>query len=127
MKITTKEDIALKAWEDVGCPDWVLALARACDRTSQGAVSRELGRSTSLVSTTIGNTYKGDLKGVEARVRAILMSENVDCPVLGRIPSRDCQLWQDKAAKFGSANALRVQMYRACNRCPKFKQENSDD
>ena len=122
----TREAAAIEAWGPE-CPAWVLALARACDKTSQGAVARELGRSTSLVSTIIRGKYNGDLAAQERRVRAVLMAEVITCPQLGRIPLRDCQDWQERAGDFQASNALRVQMYRACQRCAVFQNQETDD
>ncbi|MBM2032402.1 hypothetical protein JQW49_14265 [Sulfitobacter pseudonitzschiae] len=49
-------EIAQKAWGDE-LPDWVLALAEACARTSQNRVAEDLGRSASLVSNVLRRKY----------------------------------------------------------------------
>ncbi|KAF0674343.1 hypothetical protein PMES_03377, partial [Profundibacterium mesophilum KAUST100406-0324] len=40
------------------------------------------------------------------------------CPALGTIPSNECRQWRRKADRFQGTNTLRVQMFKACNRCP---------
>jgi len=116
------QEIAKAAWGDV--PDWIEALAEACARTSQARVAERLGRSGSLVSTVLRNKYVGNLVSVEARVRGVLMSSMVDCPALGELPENECQDWRAKSRKFSAVNALRRDMFRACNRCARNKRED---
>ncbi len=104
------------AWGDPP-PDWVAALAEACDRESQAKVARRLQYSAAVVSGTINGTYKGDLRAVEGRVRDVLMRATVGCPVLGDIPSTRCV--EEQAAPFRATNHQRVQLYHACRGgCP---------
>ncbi|SEK33421.1 hypothetical protein SAMN05443999_101233 [Roseovarius azorensis] len=110
-------DTARQFWGDA-LPDWVAALARACDETSQNKVARRLERSASLVSNVLRNRYPADLGIVEDLVRGHLMSEDVDCPVKGRIGKQVCRKWRGRARQFGNVNADYITMYRACNRCP---------
>jgi len=119
-------EIARGGWGDPP-PDWVRALAQACAESSQNQVAKRLSRSASLVSTVLRGTYKGDMAAVEERVRGVLMASTVDCPALGTIPSHACQDWQAKARRFNGVNALRVQMFRACRNCPRFKREKGDE
>ncbi len=107
---------AQAAWAEVegGMPDWVMVLAEACDRTSQNAVARRIGMSASVVSCTINRTYKGLLDGIEARVRGALMSEEVDCPVLGQLRKDACLDHQKRAQTFSATSTMRVRMYQAC-------------
>ena len=115
-------DIARAAWGgDV--PDWVLALAEACAATSQNRVAQRLERSASLVSTVLRNKYAGDLDAVEERVRGVFMQATVACPVLGDLATDECQRWRSRAHKLEGHNTRRVQMYRACRRCPVFLKE----
>ena len=98
-------------------PDWVVELARQCELSSQRKVARRLGVSAAVVSQVLKEKYPGDLAGVEARVRGAFMASVVDCPVLGELPSDQCQAWQRKP--FAATNPLRVQVYRACrDGCP---------
>jgi hypothetical protein len=76
-----------------------------------------LGVSAAVVNQVLKDKYPGDLAGVENRVRGAFMAKIVDCPVLGDLPSDQCQGWQRKP--FAATNPLRVQMYRACRGgCP---------
>lgn len=110
---------ARAAWgEDM--PDWVAMLARACQESSQNQVAGRLGRSASLVSAVLARKYQGDMAAVEDLVRGVYMAAAVDCPRLGRILTSDCQDWRLKARSFSATNSLRVDMYRACHRCPRF-------
>lgn len=110
--------IARASWGEV-LPDWVGLLAAKCEETSQNRVARDLGRSASLVSAVLRGKYLGDLKAVEEVVRGVYCRATVDCPQLGTIPSNACQDWRMKARSFSSVNSLRVDMYRACHRCPR--------
>jgi hypothetical protein len=111
-------DTARASWPD-GVPDWVAALARACDDSSQSAVARRLGRSQALISQVIRGKYPGNLTAVEEAVRGAFMGATVECPALGTMPSNVCQAWRHRARDFGNSNPLRVTMFRACNRCPR--------
>lgn len=115
---------ARAAWGD-DIPEWVHALAAECDRASQGAVAKRIGRSKALVSYVISNTYTGDMTATEELVRGALMMARLECPALGTIPMDECRLWRERARNFSSHNAQRVQMFRACRRCPRFKQEKT--
>ncbi len=97
-------------------PEWIWALAEACDCSSQGQIAKRLGISPAVVNQVLGNAYKGRLDRVEARVRGELMRETVRCPVLAAISKRDCL--DHQKAKFSATNPLRVRLYRACKTCP---------
>ena len=106
---------AARAW-GANPPDWVKALALACDKSSQGSVARELEVSAATVNQVLANSYKGRMDRVENRVRGQYMKETVGCPVLGEISKRDCQAHQ--ARKFRGTNPLRVKLFQACKTCP---------
>jgi len=114
---------AREFWDE-GLPDWVAALAEACDRESQNKVARQMGRSASLVSNILRNRYPADTSIIEDIVRGTFMSENVDCPVLGEIGKQVCRKWRSKARQFENVNSQQVTMYRACNRCPLHNGDN---
>lgn len=97
-------------------PDWITALALACDNSSQGAVAKTLGISAAVVNQALGNVYKGRLDRIEARVRGEYMKAVVECPVLGEISTRDCIA--NQTVKFRPTNPLRVALRRACPICP---------
>lgn len=100
-------------------PDWIMALAQECDRTSQNQTAKRIGRSASFVSTLVRNCYSAGLDGAEEVVRGALMSENISCPVLGEIGKHVCLKWRRRAGSFENVNTQHVMMYRACNRCPR--------
>ena len=106
------------AWGPL-CPDWVITLARACGETSQNKVALKIGRSGALVSQVLRAKYPGDLSAVEELVRGHFENAVVDCPALGFLPTHECRMWRDRAKAFVSSNSLRVQMYRACAKCPR--------
>lgn len=108
---------ALDGW-GAAPPDWIIVLAQACANTSQNRVAMRLSRSASLVSAVLARRYSGDMGAVEDRVRGVFMSAEVDCPALGQTPRNICQDWQKKSRTFSSMNSARVQMFRACRRCP---------
>lgn len=117
-------DRARAGW-GASTPDWIAALASACDRTgSQGKVGAELGISSAAVNQVLGNVYKGRLDRIEARVRGELMKEVVACPILGEISKRDCLDYQGR--KFRPTNPTRAKLYRACKTCPNREKKPED-
>ncbi len=110
-------DTACEFWGEAP-PDWVAALALACDETSQNKVALKLERSATLVSNILRNRYPADTGLVEDLVRGHLMKETVACPALGEIGKQVCRKWRGKARHFENVNSQTVTMYRACNRCP---------
>lgn len=115
------------AWGDP-MPDWIEALAEACAASSQNKVAVRLKRSPAVVSQVLSNSYAakgGDMASVEDLVRGALMSQSVSCPALGRVPMDECRHYQSKARKGGGYNSRGVQMFRACNRCPRFRKEDA--
>jgi hypothetical protein len=114
---------ALAAWGE-RAPDWVLALAAECDRTSQGRAARRLGISAAVVNQLLRGRYEGNVARMEERVRGELMRATCTCPVLGEISTRRCQ--DEQAAPFSVSSRLRVAIYRACRSgCPNYKGGNS--
>lgn len=118
--MTGSLDTARAAW-GADLPDWVEALARECEASSQSKVAARMGRSPALVSQVLRNRYAADLAGVEQVFRGVFESLTLDCPSLGAIPANACRDWQLKARSFVNVNSLRVRMYRACHSCPRFK------
>lgn len=115
-------EIAQAAW-GAALPDWVARLAAECAATSQNRVAALMGRSPTVVSQILRAKYPGDMAAMEDIVRGVFEGATVECPQLGTIPSNDCQDWRRKSARFSSVNSLRVDMYRACNRCPRNRRE----
>lgn len=111
-------DKARAAWNGE-IPDWIVILAEACDRESQSAIARKVGYSPSAISQVLSNTYQnGDIARVEQAVRGALMSETVDCPVMGEMPHNTCIQWQRKP--FATTNSHRIRMHQACRSGCKF-------
>ena len=96
-------------------PDWVLALALACDAHGVRGTAARLGLSPALVSLCIRHAHHGPYTHAEQRVRAGLMTAVRTCPVLGEITADHCLTEQRKP--FTSANPLAVAVYRACRGC----------
>lgn len=79
---------ALAAWREV--PDWVAALASACDRQSQSAVAQHIDVNAAYLSYAIRGVNFEYHSRVEDAVRARLMGETVACPVVGEIAPDIC-------------------------------------
>ncbi|MGP9791494.1 hypothetical protein [Roseinatronobacter sp. NSM] len=118
-------EVARDAWGDA-LPDWVERLALQCAASSQNKVALRLDRSAALVSQVLRNKYPGDLARIEELFRGHFMAETVRCPELGALPLHECHGWMAKARRFQSSNSLRVRMYRACQRCPRFRKGDKD-
>lgn len=108
---------ASEAWGD-DMPDWIRALAEACEESSQNKVAAEMGCSASKISQVLRNRYPSGLKLMEEAVRGKFMREIVQCPALGELPTHECQAWRKESGKLVGVNNLRVRMFKACNRCP---------
>ena len=102
------------AWGTI--PDWVEALAAACDARSQSAVAQRVGYSAATLSYVLGNKYQGDGRAVERAVRQALMRAELTCPVLGPIDGAACVAHQ--RLPFSPHNPQRVALYRTCRACP---------
>ena len=108
---------ALASW-GAEIPDWVKVLAARCDVLTQGAVGREIERSSAVVNQVLSRSYRGRMDLVEQLVRGRYMKAIVDCPVLGQIPKNDCVVNQQLARRFKATNPLRVKLFQACAGCP---------
>ncbi len=104
---------ARAAWG--GAPDWIEALAAACDVSTGRAVAKRLGVSPAAVCRVLGNGY-GDTERMERRVRGILMAQTVACPVLGDIDAAACREHQERP--YTPINPTFVRLFRACRTCP---------
>lgn len=105
---------ARSAWGDTP-PDWIVALAEACDRASQASVAKRLGISGSVVNQVLGRCYAGRMDTAETRVRGTLMAETVACPVLGDVSSARCL--DEQRRPFHPTNHQRVRLWKACRSC----------
>ena len=115
--------IAQDGWGEV--PEWVHALVVACDApgSSQSKVAKQLGISGSALSQTLSGKYKGDLVRMEDRIRSIFLNDDVICPALGQTSARICLKYRDQAVQLTSSSPLRVQMFKACNACPRYRSQ----
>ncbi len=97
--------------------DWLDVLASECKRSSQAAVGRRLGVSSTMISQALNGLYPSPV-GLEKLRRKVLgayMGAEVNCPVLGEIPRDLCEEYQGKP--FSSHSPIRVQLFRACPDC----------
>lgn len=114
---------ARAAWGEA-MPDWIVALAEACDAASQSRVAGRLSYSPAVINQVLKGVYPGDVWKVEMAVRGALMAETVACPVLGEIDTQRCLVEQRRP--FAATSSLRVQVYRACRAgCPHSRLEES--
>lgn len=98
-------------------PEWIKALAKECDETSQKRVAGRIGYSAAVVNQVLKRTYKGSWNAVEEAVRGALLEKRVSCPVLDELLANRCL--QIQRQPFAATNAQRVRLYRACrNGCP---------
>lgn len=119
MSSRTAPDFLGRAREGWGetLPDWIIALAEACQATSQTAAAKRLGVSGSQISQVLANCYPSPLDRLEEMVRGALMGGRVQCKELGEIGRDKCLAAQ--ALQFSSASPSRVRLYRACRAgCP---------
>lgn len=118
---------ARAAWGDPP-PDWIIALAEACNADTQSNVGKRLGYSGPTVSQVLSNSYRnGDMERFETVVRGALMAETVTCVVTKDEIGRDvCLGWQKRPFSTASANAVR--MYHGCRSgCPHSRLTPSED
>lgn len=113
MSKPTNVDKATTAWGTV--PDWVQALADACDTHGLNQTAGKINLSPALVSLVIRKKHHASYSHAEERVRNMLMTPIVFCPVLGLISAEQCHEEQKKP--FTSVNPLAVAVYRACREC----------
>ena len=110
--------VVTQHWGDEA-PIWIMDLARECAATSQAAVARKMNRSGALVSNVLRRKYEGSYEAVEEVFNGVFKGAVVSCPALGEIPANECRDWRLKSLTFVSVNRQRVEMYRACARCPR--------
>lgn len=110
-------DVAQAAWNSAA-PEWVLALAKAADATSQVAVAEKLGVSPAAVNQVLRNRYGAGTHRIQQRVSGVLMAATVACPALGQLAVDLCQENQDRARDFKDTSSHRALMRRACRECP---------
>lgn len=110
-----------------GAPDWVQALAQACNRMGQRRAAEALRYSASLVSSVLRGRYGADTGKVEAAVRGAFMAVTVACPVLGTLPANACIEHQRRPMSVATGNHFYARLYRACRVCPQARGDGGSD
>jgi ABC-type uncharacterized transport system ATPase subunit len=107
-------------------PEWVLALAEDCNRSTQKKVAEKIGIGASTISQILGNNYGGKTHQIADRLSGVYLAKMVQCPVLGEIPRHRCLDQQGRS--FRATSAMRVQLYHACRGgCPHSKFTKAGD
>ena len=116
MNKTPAMNRALCGWNDEP-PDWVVALAEECDRTSQPKAARRIGKSAAAVNLVLGALYPARTTKIEAAVRCVLMNAAISCPELGSISAEQCRA--NQAEPYSNQNPTKINLFRACRvTCP---------
>ena len=107
---------ARAGWNDAP-PDWIVALAEECDRTSQPKAAERIGKSAASVNLVLGGLYPARTKKIEAAVLSELMDAAISCPELGPISAAVCRVHQ--AEPYSNQNPTKINLFRACRvTCP---------
>lgn len=102
--------------------DWLSALRAACQASSQAAVARRLGVSTSMVNQALKGAYKGDITRLQTLVEGELLHQIVGCPAVGDMPKHKCLEHQSRPRSMAFVNPYFSKLYRACRSgCPHSK------
>ncbi len=103
-------------------PDWIEVLAHEVDQTSQGQVSKRLGKSAATISLVLGKKPGPNYEVMETAVRTSLMAGTVDCPFQGdQITLETCLRNQAHAKAGNRLNGFRIHMARACQACKQWR------
>lgn len=98
-------------------PDWIVALAEACQNETQTGVARRLSVSGSQISHVLANNYAGRLDRIEQLVRGVYLGATVSCPVLGDIGRDRCL--EEQSRTYAATSSVRVRLFHACRAgCP---------
>ncbi len=118
-------DKAILAWNGLA-PDWIMALAEKVDQLSGREAAKLIGYSEAVVSQVVANSYNGDLRSVEGKVRGALLGDEVECPVAGDIRRDRCLSEQKK--NFIGTSAQRTLLFQACRSgCPHSRLKGGGD
>ena len=120
MQTRTSLDRANDAWFP-SLPQWVAALAKACEISSQGQVARRLNVSRTAVSRVLRNDYPHEPARLREKVVRELMEASVYCPVMGTITSQECQTWQGRVGAKPKPNSQWTRMDRTCRCCALYQ------
>lgn len=114
---------AKAAW-GTNMPDWIKALAEACDESGLRQTAAKLNASPAMLSLAINNRRE-NLEFLKPKVTSILMISMVPCPVLGVIGREECL--REQAADFSAVNPMKVRLYRACRNGCRYYKEKKDE
>lgn len=117
-----KREVDISAW-GAQPPEFIQQLAALVEETgSRAAAAKKLSGlmtkgkvSRTSVSLLLDNKYTAEIGEIEQKISAALCI--VSCPVLGEITSEECQ--KHREAKFTPSNPQRIQLFRACQGCPR--------
>lgn len=111
--------------------DWINALRVECERRSQSKVAAALRLQDGFPSPTVINQvlldkYPSDQgrERLQMLVEGRYMGMAIECPVMGEIGRDECAEWQ--SLPFCSVNSTRVEMFRACLRCPNNRSKDHE-
>lgn len=123
MRENASADAAIASWgggDKSKVPQWIMALATACDDHTQTRVAKQLGYSPSVVSQVLSNKYAGDMTRVREAVGAHILKERIPCPAEGTMPRRRCLELQERAGP-PYASGWHARIWRHCQTCPNFR------
>ena len=124
IKISALEHVE-KHW-GTDAPQWIIDLAKACDKTSQKAMASKIGKSPAVINLVLKNNYVGGrIDRVEADVKRILDARPVDCPILGLIEASECI--SNQKLPFNGGNHQQVKLFVACRKCPHNSKNQGDN
>jgi len=117
MSRATNLERALAGW-GADLPDWVEALARACDASSQTEIGKLLRYSRTAICLLVNGEYHCNQTAIETRIRLVLMRPPaIHCPGEGReISSEACAARAVSPMPMSSPQELRA--WTACRTCP---------
>lgn len=99
-------------------------LRAAVEESTQAAVARRLGYSSSHVSLALKGSKQHHTTTFMQRVVDVFGKQQINCPVLGDIsPQRCCG---ERKREFSTANPLRVELWVKCKKCEHNPTQNTD-
>lgn len=115
--------VDISGWGDTP-PQWICQLsAMVEEQGSIKATAERLDVSRTSVSLLLRNDYTASTEKMQATVEAFF--SRVNCPVLGEVSNERCQNEREKP--FIGSNPMRIQLYRACQRCPNNPMRETHD
>jgi hypothetical protein len=97
-------------------PEWILVLARECDRSDQKQVGARIGRSGGYISRILSNKYPARMTEAERLVLSLIASDRVECPLFGNMPLVRCM--RTRRRKGAPTNNIDRMAAGQCPKCP---------